>query len=294
MTMLKKTTLAAAFLAGSTLSPIPLLAQDASGNQKLIPPAQTQQDSEPKQGSASTDGNAQMKQQPGSADAGAKADAQIKPQGDQPSSNTASGSDAKPSRDQAQSDQMKKPGSADSKSDTTADQSDPKMKPNGDTAATQKQQSDGQQDQNTAASQNKQPTGQDQQSAQGAGQTGTSDMNKTNSAQSTTTQTKQQNNADAASANRPSNEITGSINISTEQKTEIRNVIVENKVETVKPTFSVSVGVAVPKTVKLHRLPPKVVEIVPQYKSYEYFVLADNRIVIVEPSTYEIVYILVV
>jgi hypothetical protein len=45
---------------------------------------------------------------------------------------------------------------------------------------------------------------------------------------------------------------------------------------------------------ELHPLPPRVVEILPAYRSYRYFVLADNRIVIVEPDTYEIVYILVV
>jgi hypothetical protein len=82
--------------------------------------------------------------------------------------------------------------------------------------------------------------------------------------------------------------------ISSEQKTEIRNIIVENKVEPIKPSFSVSAGVAVPKTMELHPLPPRVVEILPAYRSYRYFVLADNRIVIVEPDTYEIVYILVV
>jgi hypothetical protein len=296
MTIFKKTTLLAALLAGSTLSPLPLLAQDASGNQKLIPPTQAEKDSQSKKGTAAADDSAQMKQPSGSTETGAKADAQIKPSADQSSGNTASSSDQKTPRDQAQSDPMKKPGSTDAKSgqSNTANQNDPKMKSSGDTAATQKQQPDGQSNQNSAASQSIQPSGKDQQSAQGSGQSGTSDMNKSNTAQGTATQTNEGNSTDSASTNRPSNEITGSINISTEQKTEIRDVIVENKVETVKPTFSVSVGVAVPKTVKLHRLPPRVVEILPQYKSYEYFVLADNRIVIVEPSTYEIVYILVV
>ncbi|WP_172723920.1 MULTISPECIES: DUF1236 domain-containing protein [Neorhizobium] len=73
--------------------------------------------------------------------------------------------------------------------------------------------------------------------------------------------------------------------VSSEQKTEIRNIIVENKVDPTKPSFSVSVGVAVPKTVELHPLPPRVVEILPAYRSYRYFVLADNRIGIVEPDT---------
>lgn len=43
MKIITNTTLAAALLAGSTLSPLPLLAQDAA-NEKLVPQGQTQQD----------------------------------------------------------------------------------------------------------------------------------------------------------------------------------------------------------------------------------------------------------
>lgn len=82
------------------------------------------------------------------------------------------------------------------------------------------------------------------------------------------------------------------INVTTEQRTEIRNVIVENKVETVRPTFSISVGTAVPRTVKLHKLPARVITIVPQYRDYEYIILSDERIIIIDPASYEIVYVL--
>ena len=98
----------------------------------------------------------------------------------------------------------------------------------------------------------------------------------------------------AASEDAPSAETTGSIDISAEQKTEIQSVFVENKVEPVDIDVEVSVGVSVPKTVTLHPLPPRIIEIVPAYQGYEYFVLADGRIVIVKPATYEVVYILVV
>ena len=43
---------------------------------------------------------------------------------------------------------------------------------------------------------------------------------------------------------------------------------------------------------QLHRLPARIVKIVPAYESYEYFVLADGRIVIVDPDTLKIVLIL--
>jgi hypothetical protein len=299
---IKATTLAFLLLAGTTLSPLPLLAQDAAGSQKMIPPATQSQQNDSQDavspkgvaagntaqmqqpGNADTKADAQLKSQPGSADAGNRADAQLKPQDNQSGGAAAAGADKRTSTDQAQSEQMKKPGDT-----NTAAQADQKPKSNNNAEATQKPSPT---DQTTAQS-TKQSSTQDQQSAQGA-HNGSTETNRSTTATSDTTNQTNINNTNSASAERPSNEITGSINISTEQKTEIRNVIVENKVEAVKPTFSVSVGVSVPKTVKLHRLPPKVVEIVPQYRSYEYFVLADNRIVIVEPSTYEIVDILVV
>ena len=96
----------------------------------------------------------------------------------------------------------------------------------------------------------------------------------------------------AADAGKPSGETTASVNITTEQRTEVRNIIVREKVAPAKIDFSVSVGVAVPKTVVLHQLPSRIVEIVPAYRGYNYFLLADGRIVIVRPATLEVVYIL--
>jgi hypothetical protein len=72
----------------------------------------------------------------------------------------------------------------------------------------------------------------------------------------------------------------------------VKQVFTTTKVEPADVDIDIAVGVAVPKTVTLHRLPPRVVELVPQYKDYQYFVLADGRIIIVEPSTMEVVYIL--
>ena len=55
--------------------------------------------------------------------------------------------------------------------------------------------------------------------------------------------------------------------------------------------FSLSVGTAVPRDVRLQTLPADVVEVVPQYRGYSFFVVRDE-IVIVEPSTYKIVTVL--
>ncbi|MCV3241779.1 DUF1236 domain-containing protein [Mesorhizobium sp. ZC-5] len=92
----------------------------------------------------------------------------------------------------------------------------------------------------------------------------------------------------------PSDETTASVDVTVEQKTEIKQVITETKVEPVRDIdVDISVGVAVPRTIEVHQLPPRIIEIVPAYRNYVYFVLADGRIVILEPDTYEIVVILV-
>jgi hypothetical protein len=85
------------------------------------------------------------------------------------------------------------------------------------------------------------------------------------------------------------------VNVTVEQKTEITQVIKETKIEPVDVDFDVQIGIAVPQTVKvkLQPLPKRIVKIVPAYQGYLFFVLADGRIVIVEPSTLKIVVILV-
>ncbi|AJD45732.1 DUF1236 domain-containing protein [Rhizobium sp. SEMIA 4085] len=84
------------------------------------------------------------------------------------------------------------------------------------------------------------------------------------------------------------------VNISVEQKTEIQQVVKEVNVEPVREVdFAVEVGTAIPKTIRLEPLPPRIVKIVPQYEGYRFFILADGRIIIVEPSTFKIVYIIV-
>ncbi|TIU50824.1 MAG: DUF1236 domain-containing protein, partial [Mesorhizobium sp.] len=83
-------------------------------------------------------------------------------------------------------------------------------------------------------------------------------------------------------------------NVTVEQKTQITQVFRETKVEpAASVNFDVSVGIEVPRhKIRLHRLPARIVKIVPAYEAYEYFVLADGRIVIVDPDTYKIVLIL--
>ncbi|RUW22559.1 DUF1236 domain-containing protein [Mesorhizobium sp. M4B.F.Ca.ET.215.01.1.1] len=101
--------------------------------------------------------------------------------------------------------------------------------------------------------------------------------------------------AQGKTSTQPDQGSTASItNVTVEQKTEITNVIRETKITPVdRVDFDISVGTEVPRhKVRLHRLPPRIVKIVPAYETYEYFVLADGRIVIVDPDTLKIVIIL--
>jgi hypothetical protein len=79
-------------------------------------------------------------------------------------------------------------------------------------------------------------------------------------------------------------------NLSTEQRTKIRTVIHERV--HVKPethvNFSISVGTRVPRTVHYHTLPAEVVTIYPEWRGY-YFVLVGDQIVVLDPSSFEIV-----
>ena len=80
------------------------------------------------------------------------------------------------------------------------------------------------------------------------------------------------------------------VQITEEKRTNIHQTILKernvNRVTNVN--VSINVGTRVPRSVRLGVLPASVITIVPEYRSYRYFVV-DDQICIVEPSTYEIV-----
>jgi ABC-type Fe3+-hydroxamate transport system substrate-binding protein len=86
------------------------------------------------------------------------------------------------------------------------------------------------------------------------------------------------------------------VNISSEQRTTIKQTVVSSGGPRVSRSTlgstTISVGVSVPRTVTVKRLPPRIVEIVPEYAEYSYFITDDDVIVIVDPDTYEIVYVI--
>jgi hypothetical protein len=119
----------------------------------------------------------------------------------------------------------------------------------------------------------------------------------TNQAQSPTgrgsTNTAQQPNNQQNTADRSSNtNVNASVNINDQQRTRISTSISHLNVQPLtNVNFSMSVGTVVPRDVRLQPLPADVVEIVPQYRGYN-FVLVKDEIVIVEPSSYKIVAVL--
>jgi Protein of unknown function (DUF1236) len=81
--------------------------------------------------------------------------------------------------------------------------------------------------------------------------------------------------------------------LTTEQRTQVRDVITNEKVKSVtNVNFSISVGTRVPRSgVEFHPLPARVVSIYPDWRGYEFFVVRE-QIVVVDPHTYEIVAVL--
>jgi uncharacterized protein DUF1236 len=80
------------------------------------------------------------------------------------------------------------------------------------------------------------------------------------------------------------------VQLSEQQRTKVnRTILKESNVNrATNVNFAVNVGTHVPRSVRLAALPAAVLSIVPQYRSYHYFV-ANDQICIVDPRSYEIV-----
>jgi hypothetical protein len=82
--------------------------------------------------------------------------------------------------------------------------------------------------------------------------------------------------------------------LTSEQRTRIRKVVVSKNIPKVeKVNFNVSVGVTVPRTVNFHPIPAEIVEIYPAWRGYR-VILVGTELVIIDPSSYRIVAVIVV
>jgi hypothetical protein len=110
---------------------------------------------------------------------------------------------------------------------------------------------------------------------------GTTDTKSGTAATDTKSQTTTGNAATSATAAPPA-----------EKRTQIVSAIKSEKIqETTNVNFNISVGATVPSGVRFHPLPPRIVEIYPEWRGYE-VILVHGRYVIVRPQTHEIVYII--
>jgi hypothetical protein len=77
-----------------------------------------------------------------------------------------------------------------------------------------------------------------------------------------------------------------------EKQTQIVTAIKQEKVEEVtNVNFNISIGTAVPSTVRYYPLPSRIVEIYPEWRGYD-FILVRGKYIILRPHTHEIVYII--
>ena len=135
-------------------------------------------------------------------------------------------------------------------------------------------------DQDRKGSAQTQPKDQD---PKGSAQTQPKDQGTKGSAQ---TQPKEQDKSTASKSEKSGDRV----QLSEQQRTSVHQTVLKeknvNRVNQVN--FSISVGTRVPRSVHLVALPASVISLVPQYRSYQYFV-ANDEICIVDPSSYEIV-----
>ncbi len=77
-----------------------------------------------------------------------------------------------------------------------------------------------------------------------------------------------------------------------EKRSEISTAIKSTKIEeTTNVNFNISVGTAIPASVHLHPLPPRIVEIYPEWRGYD-VIFVHGQYVIIRPQTREIVYVI--
>lgn len=75
--------------------------------------------------------------------------------------------------------------------------------------------------------------------------------------------------------------------LSDEQRTKVRQSF-DRKAHVTKVNFNIRIGTRVPRTVHLYPVPTAVIAVLPEYRSYRYVVVEDT-ICIIDPTSYEIV-----
>jgi hypothetical protein len=84
----------------------------------------------------------------------------------------------------------------------------------------------------------------------------------------------------------------GKVQLEEKERMKVRDTFSRQRVERARDAnFSISIGATVPRTVRYHPVPVEIVETVPDWRGHSYVVVEDE-IVIIEPTTREVVAVL--
>ncbi|GLR97435.1 MULTISPECIES: DUF1236 domain-containing protein [Bradyrhizobium] len=192
---------------------------------------------------------------------------------DQPKAKDQARDSREPSRDRNREAESAKPGRDSGKS--SAETKQDKSAPQKSTAESEKSRTapTGQQNERTGAAANQNERNQAQPPRNAAEQQQPAQQtNQANQATQTTTQVNQQ------------------AQVTTEKQVRISETMSRARLAQPERNLNISIriGETIPPRVRLHRLPPEIVSIEPEYRDYEYFA-TDDEVVIVEPRTHRIV-----
>ena len=82
-----------------------------------------------------------------------------------------------------------------------------------------------------------------------------------------------------------------SVNLTSDQKTRLHDIVTTGNLHRANDAnFAHSIGARVPGSVRIYGVPQSIVDIVPQYRGFDY-IIVGNDLLIVDPSTLQIVYI---
>lgn len=77
--------------------------------------------------------------------------------------------------------------------------------------------------------------------------------------------------------------------LTTEQRTKVTTVIKQQNIKPVtNVNFNISIGTRVPRDVQFHPLPAEIVTVYPDWRGYD-FILVNDQIIVINPSSYEII-----
>jgi len=83
-----------------------------------------------------------------------------------------------------------------------------------------------------------------------------------------------------------------SVDLSSDQKTRLHAIVVGGNLYSVDHVnFALSVGTRIPHTMRIYGVPQAIVDIVPQYRGFDYIVVKKD-LLIIDPRTLEILYVL--